>query len=416
MKTLRVTGMSLMSCQNRAVESAEPSVLSCFSGVGGLDLGLESSGFHSFGCIELDPTARRSLKANRGDAWPLLEPNDIEQIAETLSPGHLGLGVGELTLLAGGPPCQPFSSAAMWSPGSWNGLSDSRARPLFGLLNLVDRFLPQCVMLENVSGFVRGRHAATGVINEALRAINARHGTSYGLEWRVLDAANYGVPQRRRRAILISLRDNHAPFAWPPATHADAPVRAWDALKDLVDTSPSPVPQGRWGPLLPSIPEGHNYLWHTDRGGGRPLFGYRTRYWSFLLKNAKALPSWTLPAQPGPSVGPFHWGSRPFKVTELLRLQSFPASWVVEGGRREQVRQVGNATPPLLGELLGRAALRTLGAPVADSPRLAIGSARTVPPPEAVCPVPAEFLELEGSHSAHPGEGLGPRPRHRAPD
>ena len=64
--------------------------------------------------------------------------------------------------------------------------------------------------------------------------------------------------------------------------------------------------RGKWVGLLPSIPEGKNYLWHTSRGGGLPLFGWRTRYWTFLLKLAKNRPSWTIQAQPGPAVGPFH--------------------------------------------------------------------------------------------------------------
>src|SRR3546814_15139025 len=61
--------------------------------------------------------------------------------------------------------------------------------------------------------------------------------------------------------------------------------------------------KGKWADLLPSIPEGQNYLWHTERGGGIPLFGWRRRYWNFLLKLAKNKPSWTIQAQPGPATG-----------------------------------------------------------------------------------------------------------------
>ena len=148
----------------------------------------------------------------------------------------------------------------------------------------------------------------------------------------VVNAADYGVPQHRRRAIVVARRDGGT-FAWPPKTHVERPVRAWDAIGSL-HLRPSELPEtrGAWADLLPSIPEGHNYLWHTDRGGGRPLFGYRRRFWSFLLKLSKHQPSWTLSAQPGPSTGPFHWESRPLAVREILRLQSFPAN--VEGRRQ----------------------------------------------------------------------------------
>ena len=88
--------------------STKPTVLSAFSGLGGLDLGLEAAGFEHRGCIEIDEFARRSLKANR-DTWPLLEAGDIHEVAAVLRPSDLGLARRELTLLAGAPPCQPFS-------------------------------------------------------------------------------------------------------------------------------------------------------------------------------------------------------------------------------------------------------------------------------------------------------------------
>ena len=162
---------------------------------------------------------------------------------------------------------------------------------------------------------------------------------------RLLDAADYGIPQHRLRAVIVITRDGER-FTWPRATNRYQPLCAWDAIGTLVSDEPLPEPVGSWADLLPSIPEGQNYLWHTSRGGGRPLFGYRTRFWSFLLKLAKDQPSWTLPVQPGPSTGPFHWDNRPLTITEMLRLQSFDADWLVDGLYRERVRQVGNATPP----------------------------------------------------------------------
>src|SRR5439155_23824235 len=164
-----------------------------------------------------------------------------------------------------------------------------------------------------------------------------RHGTRYRLEWRVLNAADYGVPQRRGRAILVARRDGRA-FQWPATTHAHAHVRAYDALADLTRVK-RPKPTGYWGRLLPAIPEGRNYLYLTKDGGGPRVFGSRRRYWSFLLKLAKDSPAWTIQAHPGPGTGPFHWSNRPLAVEELLRLQSFPKSWRVSGNRNAAVRQ-----------------------------------------------------------------------------
>lgn len=394
--------------------ASSPTVLSTFSGLGGLDLGLEGAGFRCVGCIEWDEYARLSLKANRDGAWPILEPGNIAEVAETLIPSDVGLKPGELTLLAGAPPCQPFSKAAQWSRGSRAGLDDPRAAFLGDLMELVRRFLPRVVLIENVSGFIRGTTSALPYLAERVADIRTRSGVDYRIEFRICDAADYGVPQKRTRAIVVLLRGSQE-FAWPKATHATNPATAWDAIGHEAPTGADvPKPAGKWATLLASIPEGHNYLWHTPRGGGEPIFGYRSRYWSFLLKLARDKPSWTLPASPGPGTGPFHWENRPLAVWELLRLQSFPLDWVVEGPHREKVRQVGNATPVLLGEVLGRAVLRSLGITVLAELRYEVPRRGNPPPPAPPRAMPEGFLHLRGAHPDHPGAGKGPRPRHES--
>src|SRR6185369_15502643 len=104
--------------------------------------------------------------------------------------------------------------------------------------------------------------------------------------------------------------------------------------------------------LLPSIPEGENYLHHTPRKGGLPLFGWRTRYWSFLLKLAKNQPSWTIQAQPGSAIGPFHWQNRRLAWQEMAALQTFPREFEIASSTVEIQRQIGNAVPSLMAEIL----------------------------------------------------------------
>src|SRR5882757_1350343 len=106
-------------------------VLSCFSGVGGLDLGLESAGFESVGCLEIDPSARAALGANRPQ-WPLLGSGDVVAAGSKLRPKDLGLRARELTLIAGGPPCQPFSKAAQWAAPK-KGVTDERGTAVDGM-------------------------------------------------------------------------------------------------------------------------------------------------------------------------------------------------------------------------------------------------------------------------------------------
>ena len=384
--------------------------LSAFSGLGGLDLGLERAGFGAIGGIENDAGARRSLVLNR-PRFPLLDSHDVNDAARELRASSLGIRAGDLALLAAGPPCQSFSKAAQWARTSALGMRDEGTRRcLDSLMTLVERFLPHGVVIENVPGFVRGERSALTLVRERLAGINERCGTRYSLSIRVLNVADFGVPQRRRRAIVIALRSG-ANFGWPAATHRDHRVRAWDALR-TVRPKTLPRARGRFAGLLVSVPEGENYQYFTERGDGPDLFGYRCRYWSFLLKLAKNQPAWTIPANPGPSTGPFHWESRPLAPEEVLRLQSFPRSWRLNGSYREQIRHAGNATPPLLAEVLGQAlAAQLFGVRPQRRPTLSIARGLVVPPPTPAFPLAPEYLALAGWHAPHPGVGYGPSPR-----
>jgi DNA (cytosine-5)-methyltransferase 1 len=388
---------------------ARPKALSLFSGAGGMDIGLEAAGFDTVGCVEIDTLARETLRLNRPD-WNLLTPTDVIDFADQLSPASIGLGEGDLSLLAGGPPCQPFSTAAQWSVKGRSGMRDRRASTVHAFLLTCEKLLPAAITIENVIGFVSGKDSALLTLTEGLEGINFRHGTRYELGTTVVDAADYGVPQRRRRAILTAHRDG-LPIRLPPPSHAQSPVTAWDALHDL-DPGELPSPRGQWTELLGSIPEGGNYQFLTARGGGEELFGYRTKFWSFLLKLAKDQPSWTLPASPGPSTGPFHWDNRPLSISEMARLQTFPQNWQFKGSYRESVQLVGNATPALLAEIVGRAILSALGpenSGSSDKPVLQIAHTSVpLPLPLPPRPVPARYRGLVGAKLAHPGTGLGP--------
>jgi DNA (cytosine-5)-methyltransferase 1 len=151
-----------------------------------------------------------------------------------------------------------------------------------------------------------------------------------------------------------------------------------------------------------------HYLWHTDRGGGKPLFGWRTRYWSFLLKLSKRLPSWTVQAQPGASIGPFHWNNRKLSSQELCRIQTFPDGLLLESGRTEMQRMLGNAVPSLIAEVLAREVRRQFfNTPVKTPLKLLPPKREEVPPPVKVAKLPKKYHLHIGHHEAHPGEGKG---------
>ena len=188
------------------MDTKQPTVLSLFSGLGGFDLGLEAAGFRSVGCVEIDESARRSLKANRGDDWPILEPYDIREFASVVEPGYFGMQPGELDLIAAAPPCQPFSKAAQWSQTSCLGLGDERGNLIFNVLDVVARLRPKLVVLENVRGFIQGKGSVLPDLQRGVAKLNEHSNEKYTLDSRVLNANGFGVPQRRDRAIIVLSR------------------------------------------------------------------------------------------------------------------------------------------------------------------------------------------------------------------
>lgn len=402
---------------------ARRTVLSLFTGAGGMDVGLEAAGFEPVLCVEIDEDSRATLRKNR-PRWRLADPGDIFELGSDEILRQAGMTPRELGLLVGGPPCQPFSKSAYWANGNGSRMRDPRARTMGAYLRIVEAALPKVLLLENVKGLAyKGKDEGIRLVRRELAAINRRQGTSYALQEIHLNTADYGVPQMRERLFLVATVDGRS-LAFPSPTHGAGdglePYRtSWDAIGHLDQATWSPEldPTGQWAALLPSIPEGHNYLWHTSRNeakGNQPLFGWRTRYWSFLLKLAKNKPSWTIQAEPGPATGPFHWRSRLLSIEEFCRLQTFPEGYEIAGTRRSAHRQIGNAVPSAIAELIGLEIRRQLfGEKVRRSLRLLPPERSDCPPPVRPVRVPKQYLHLRGRHQEHPGAGLGPGARER---
>ncbi len=407
------------------VHSTERTVISLFTGAGGLDLGFEAAGFKNRLCVEIDGDARKTLMHNR-PGWILAEPGNIYELKPNDILKQSRMRPKKVSLLTGGPPCQPFSKAAFWSSGDSPRLSDPRSKTLKAFLQTVELILPKVLLLENVKGLAfNGKDEGLQFLIRGIKAINKRVGCNYRLQVIHLNAASYGVPQFRERVFILASITGKT-IDPPKSTHDDSnglePYRtAWDAIGDL-DTSTWPSAlnlTGRWANLLKSIPEGRNYLWHTSRNrqnGGEPLFGWRTRYWSFLLKLAKNQPSWTIPAMPGPATGPFHWKNRLLSIEELCRLQTFPVGYEIQGDRRSAQCQIGNAVPSAIGELFGLEIRRQLfGENVRKNLTLIPSKRNNCPRAVVTKPVPKSYLKFRGIYKDHPGTGLGPGARKRTP-
>lgn len=384
--------------------------MSIFAGAGGLDYGFEAAGYRTTIAVDSDPDCCDALLRSR--PWRILEA-DVTKLKGGELLAKAGLSRGMFDVLIGGPPCQPFSKSGFWRSDGARRLADPRARTLGAFMRLVEETLPRAFLLENVQGITYAEmNEGFELLLRCVERINRRTGTRYNATYAILNSANFGVPQFRQRLFLVAAR-NGTPFVFPRATHGTKshPFRtAWDAIGDVQPYEGEPLEvTGKWAGLLPSIPEGQNYLWHTNRGGGMSLFGWRQRYWTFLLKLAKNRPSWTIQANPGPSCGPFHWENRKLGIRELARLQTFPDNACFAGSWSSQRRQLGNAVPSLMAEVLAREiAMQLLGVRRYSSPpKLMPKEASESPEAERSRPVPARFHSFVGKHADHPGEGRG---------
>ena len=383
--------------------------LSLFSGAGGLDLGLEAAGFQIVASIEQDSDCCATLRKNGRKAVVCADVGaiDFQKIVDRHA----------IDLVIGGPPCQPFSKSALWTHMGARGLSDPRTKTIDLFVKSIEELRPRAFILENVEGF--GKLGGFQALLDGLEQLETRGGSRYQVTSQIVSAADFGVPQKRKRFFAVGIAEAEE-FCFPTPTHGPGRkpyASAWDACalagkSKKADNETLDV-KGRWAPLLPSIPPGNNYLWHTNRGGGQAIFGWRTRYWSFLYKLDPTKPSPTIVANPAQTSGPFHWQNRMLSTRELAAIQTFPTTYKFEGNRSSRQRQIGNAVPPLLAEHIGRSLISHLGGTAPRKPKYSIVRSNAKPIVPEVSPIPEGFESLIGAHPDHPGTGLGPRPRPR---
>lgn len=365
-------------------------VISLFSGAGGLDLAVErcaepplvqdgaSGPFKVAVATDYAPDTVKTLARNfPGTATTF---GDIREISasDLLDAGHLA--PGEPALLIGGPPCTPFSKSGFWIAEKRES-RDPNASLLDEYVRMVAETKPAAFILENVQGLTYKIHQA-----QLARLLEQLTALGYNPQWKVLLAADYGVPQLRKRVFVIGARDGRK-LHHPPATHFGMSERVVSQSKsglrphvtaaEAFRTLPLGEPEagelvdGTFGALAAEVPPGQNYLWHTERGGGRNEFEWRSRYWTFLLRLSPDKPSTTIQAQPGPWVGPFYWENlrnsegemraRRLRVPEIKRLMTFPDTFQVEGDAASVQRQLGNAVPVELGKAVVRSVATQMG-------------------------------------------------------
>jgi DNA (cytosine-5)-methyltransferase 1 len=396
--------------------SMRPTILDLFSGAGGISHGFEQAGYKVIGGIDLDRDSVATFRRNHPGATGLVadlaaaQPNDLA--------AALGLVRGELDVLAGGPPCQGFSRNRAFRHQDGVFVDDPRNHLYWHFFEYVAFFRPKVVLMENVPEILIKRNGAFhAAVLERFAALG------YAATARVVNAADFGVPQHRRRAMFLAGRDN-ATVAFPSARTAQGPragrrtpnspdfvgtrqsgsllptlfddvlpvgPTVWDALSDLYGVYGSPrdlssvVEYG--GPPVNQYQRArrgnatfvsNHYVWPLSprqlarvrvlsEGQGHAHLppelqvkeGYGSAY-RRLQKDAQALTITTWLFHPGSGMFTHPLEDRVLTIREAGRIQSFQDDFVFTGRYHSQCRQVGNAVAPQVARCIGEEVHRIL--------------------------------------------------------
>ena len=339
------------------MSSKKVKALSLFSGIGGFEVGMAKCGFRFLKTLEWDENCCITLNAN--PSFTAAEEENIKPLDITkVQPAEFWNGDEEIDYIVGGPPCQSFSAAGR-RVGGVPGTSDTRGTLFWFYCQYVKHFKPKAFVFENVRGILASKKG------EDFRIICASfEEVGYKLYWRILNAADYGVPQQRERVFLVGVRnDINVQFKFPRPTHGpDSPtkkpfVTCREALAGTIDENEVVPPYGgKYGDLIPAIPPGENYRFYTEEmGNPNPLFAWRSKFSNFLYKMNPDDICRTIIAYQGRYDGPFHWHNRKCTVDEIKRLQGFPADYRIPQTHVEGIKQVGNSVCPPVATQIGKA-------------------------------------------------------------
>lgn len=350
-------------------------VLDLFSGAGGLSRGFYDAGYDIVLGVDFDEAALKTFKENHGGAeamkLDLFDHSNIDVIIKFLEEKDIKLDV-----LVGGPPCQGFSVAGP------RDMNDKRNTLYTAMVELAERVKPQAVVLENVPGMVQ----TNGGIG-AKRVVEDFAKIGYRMVPKLLYAPDYGLPQIRKRVFFVGLRDSEEDFIFPePIVDKSNYVTCEEAIGDLpsLQTDEGEIIYG--GEIQDYLCPAQNEYQKKMRAHSDKVYNHigsipieKTKHMISLVpegKNYKALPEEYQgmykyhealtryhSKKPSNTINTGHrshfhykWNRIP-TVRESARLQSFPDDFIFYGNKSQQYRQVGNAVPPMLGQVVADALL-----------------------------------------------------------
>jgi DNA (cytosine-5)-methyltransferase 1 len=336
-------------------------VLDLFSGCGGMSLGFEQAGFNIILGIDNWGEALSTFKKNHKNS------NILEADLSTLNPSDVK--VGNVDVIIGGPPCQGFSISGKRNP------NDPRNKLYQSFVSFVDHFKPKAFVMENVPNLIAMNQ---GRVKEQI--IKEFRNLGYTVVYKVLMASDYGVPQNRKRVVFIGLLDGQE-FTFPKGEFVDKKITSSEAISDLPDNE---LLDGEEYPILEkshyqeTMREKSNGIYnhqttkHTDKTISIislvPDGGNYKDLPEHLQDTRKVNIAWTRLNSKKPSFTidtghnhHFHYSyNRVPTARESARLQAFPDDFIFLGKKNEQLRQIGNAVPPILGHVIAKKLLTFL--------------------------------------------------------
>lgn len=336
--------------------------VSLFSGAGGLDIASFMAGIPVISGTDLDDDCIETLRANELFGNTRIIKGDLHDIDSSVFGEIVNERRPDKFIVIGGAPCQPFSKAGYWvGHQSRRGINDPRASLVNEYLRVVIDLHPNGFVFENVESLLHPTNK--GIVEQFVKAISEE-----GYQYKIIraNALDYGVSQKRRRLFIVGTQGRFQ-GSEPRKTHCPPKQCETTGLEPYVNVGPviagydgdeyfepeEVVKGGTYYHDLCEVPPGMNYkaltAWY---GYPNPKFVAEKRYWSFLLKLSPDMPSWTITAQPGPWIGPFHWDNRRLRIPELAAIQSFPKGYKFCGSHRSVRKQIGNAVPARMGQAM----------------------------------------------------------------
>tara|TARA_Y100000590_G_C15685047_1_gene1001263 strand:- start:867 stop:1910 length:1044 start_codon:yes stop_codon:yes gene_type:complete len=331
--------------------------VSLFSGAGGLDIGCLFNNIEVKVSIDFDNDSIETLKKNHQFSETKIIKADVKKYKPKSIEKHLN---GKKTIIIGGPPCQPFSKNGYWIENKNRKITKDPRNCINDFFRFVKNLNPEGFLIENVESILHptNKRAIQYIINSTKKL-------NYHFKMIKANALDYGVPQKRKRIFFFGSKKDFE-LDEPEKTHFDpletnlfnSNLKPYETVEHFIKEFSSnkykedseDASKGTYYKELKKVPPGKNYLALCD--GKKSSFKTGTRFWNFLLKLKPNLPSWTIAAQPGPWVGPFHWENRRLRVPEIAVIQTFPKNYKFFGSRRSVQRQIGNAVPPLMGKAM----------------------------------------------------------------